>query len=59
MDSGEPELDVRWLCHISLLSVESETFWQLLFSNTQVVSDPYDIKMADPYAGENVADYDM
>ncbi|XP_078361220.1 ATPase MORC2A-like [Oculina patagonica] len=23
-----------------------------------VVSDPYDIKMADPYAGENVADYD-
>ena len=27
--------------------------------NTQVVSDPCDIKMADPYAGENVADYDM
>ncbi|XP_067033345.1 ATPase MORC2A-like isoform X2 [Acropora muricata] len=24
-----------------------------------VVSDPHDIKMADPYAGENVADYDM
>lgn len=24
-----------------------------------IVSDPYDIKMADPYAGENVADYDM
>lgn len=24
-----------------------------------VVSDPYDIKMADPYPGENVADYDM
>lgn len=25
----------------------------------QVESDPFDIKMADPYAGENVADYDM
>lgn len=24
-----------------------------------VVSDPYDIKMTDPYAGESVADYDM
>ena len=25
----------------------------------QVESDPFDIKMADPYAGENVADYDV
>lgn len=24
----------------------------------QVVSDPYDIKMGDPRAGESVADYD-
>lgn len=27
--------------------------------HTQVASDPFDIQMADPYAGENVADYDM
>lgn len=26
--------------------------------NIQVVSDPYDIKMGDPRAGESVADYD-
>ena len=26
--------------------------------NIQVISDPYDIKMGDPRAGESVADYD-
>ena len=26
--------------------------------NIQVVSDPYDIKMGDPRAGESVAEYD-
>ena len=30
----------------------------ILISNIQVVSDPYDIKMGDPRAGESVADYD-
>ena len=36
-----------------------ETFSaHILISNIQVVSDPYDIKMGDPRAGESVADYD-
>lgn len=50
------------ICSFVLLYTSSSTRHKLIASisfHTQIVSDPYDIKMADPYAGENVADYDM
>ena len=50
------------ICSFVLLYTSSSTRHKPIASisfHTQIVSDPYDIKMADPYAGENVADYDM
>ena len=50
------------MCSFIVLHTSSSTRHKLIASllfHTQIVSDPYDIKMADPYAGENVADYDM
>ena len=52
---------VRWSS--SVIAVLANSFqlvylYHQLRLNLQVVSDPYDIRMGDPHAGESVADYD-